>query len=188
MEIITLIVSAILVVLGGLVAIFNNWILVQQLRGRHSPSVVPLLGGIFLMVGLFLFPYYDFSWWAALALVVDYGCAPYLLFVVTYLTIESYKTSKLNLMRQLNFEEKEKSIEIKLFKKSIATIVFKIGSTTVSRACSWEKEAEDIVAIDCGDSSYKLHLEPNGAKLMSEKVNDRTYSLEGLAFNSEMKG
>ena len=58
----------------------------------------------------------------------------------------------------------------------------------VSRACSWKKEAEDIVAIDCGDSSYKLHLDPNGAKFMSEEVNDRTYSFEGLAFKSKMKG
>ena len=187
MEIVILIISAILSTLGGLIAIFNNWILIQQLRGKHSPSVAPFLGGILLMIGLFLFPYYDFSYWALLALVVDYGCVPYTLGCICYLSIEAYRTSDFNLMHQLTYEEKEKNVGIKLFRKSIATIVFKMGSTIVSRACTWKKEAGEIVAIDCGDSSYKLHLEPNGAKFISEEVNDSTYSFDGLAFRSKTK-
>ena len=187
MEIITLVISVILVALGGLLAIFNSWILLQQLRGIYGLSVVPLVGGIFLMFGLLLFPHYDFSWWAVFALVVDYGCAPYFLFAVIFFSIEAYRTSKFNLIHQFSFEGKEKNVGIKLFKKSIATIVFKMESMTVSRVCSWKKEADDIVVIDCGDSSYKLHLEPNRAKIMSEKVNDKTYSLEGLSFISAMK-
>lgn len=45
-----------LFVLGGLIALFNGWIFVSQLLGRHVPSVAPFLGGLMLFFGGLIYP------------------------------------------------------------------------------------------------------------------------------------
>jgi peptidoglycan/LPS O-acetylase OafA/YrhL len=42
--------------IGALIALSNVWLLAQQVRGRRSASITPLVGGIFLLVGGLMFP------------------------------------------------------------------------------------------------------------------------------------
>jgi hypothetical protein len=68
-----------LVILGGLIALFNGWVLINQLSGRHAPSVFPIVGGLMLFLGALIYPDSNLIKLALLGLIVDYGCLPYFL-------------------------------------------------------------------------------------------------------------
>ena len=76
MTILQTIASLALLGFGALAALMNFGIIVQQFRGRRSPSMMPLLGGIALFTGAALYPGGALRHWAALGLFVDIGCVP----------------------------------------------------------------------------------------------------------------
>jgi hypothetical protein len=89
--------------LGILIAFTNAWILICQLRGRRSPSVVPIIGGIFLCTGGIIFPGGLLRTWAVLGLFLDYGCMPYLIFVSIYLIREEIRYAARNRLLTLEY-------------------------------------------------------------------------------------
>ena len=97
------IVSIALVFLGILLTLNNAWILICQLRGRHSPSVTPIIGGIFLCIGGLIFPGGLLRPWAVLGLFIDYGCMPYLIFSLVYLIREKIRYAAKNRLLTLEY-------------------------------------------------------------------------------------
>ena len=61
-----------LVLLGGMITYWHWEILIR----RKSASMVPLLGGLFLMSGLWIIPLEAINPYAWLALVIDLGALP----------------------------------------------------------------------------------------------------------------
>lgn len=93
MEIVLQIAGIGLILVGGLIALFNAWLFVNQLTGRRVSSIAPFLGGLLLFSGALIYPDSVVRKWAWLGLVVDYGCAPYLLLCLFSLWAESKRFS-----------------------------------------------------------------------------------------------
>lgn len=93
MELVLQIAGIGLILVGGLIALFNAWLFVNQLTGRRVSSIAPFLGGLLLFSGALIYPDPVVRKWAWLGLIVDYGCAPYLLLVLFSLWAESKRFS-----------------------------------------------------------------------------------------------
>jgi hypothetical protein len=104
MDLVLQIVAIGLFLVGGLIALFNAWLLVNQLIGRHVSSIAPFLGGLLLFFGALIYPDPVLRKWAWLGLVVDYGCAPYLLLALSSLWAESKRFSAKNRLLDLAIE------------------------------------------------------------------------------------
>jgi len=96
MELARQIASIGLAIPGALIALFNAWVIVNQLNGRHSPSVFPFVGGLMLFGAGLMYP--DSNSWklALLGLVVDYGCLPYAVLASISVYLDSRKYSAKN--------------------------------------------------------------------------------------------
>jgi hypothetical protein len=73
-DLVFLCLSAPLVILGAWPIIANHWILLSNWRYRTSISLVPLIGGLALFLGLVLSPYAILNYLAPCAFLVDPGC------------------------------------------------------------------------------------------------------------------
>jgi hypothetical protein len=93
-----------LILVGGSIALFNGWLFVNQLIGRPVSSIAPFLGGLLLFFGALIYPDPVVRKWAWLGLVVDYGCAPYLLLGLSSLWAESKRFSAKNQLLDLAIE------------------------------------------------------------------------------------
>ena len=84
--------SFVLVALFIWVASMNAWVLFVDLRGDSDPpSSIPLFGGLMGAAGLWLMPVEGAAHWFWLPLVLDYGCAPVMLFTAYRLFSRSSK-------------------------------------------------------------------------------------------------
>jgi len=87
----TLILSIPLILFGIWVTLFNNYVLYKHLTTKNDtyiPSIAPFFGGIIFSIGLYVYPYYSFSYYAFIPLFLDYGCIPYTLFVLKYFIVD----------------------------------------------------------------------------------------------------
>ena len=83
-------VSFVMIVLFLWIASMNAYVLVLDLRGTvDPPSWFPLFGGLLGAIGLWLLPVEGSTQWAWCPLVLDYGCAPGLLFTAYRLVFRS---------------------------------------------------------------------------------------------------
>ena len=93
MELVLQIVAIGFILVGGLIALVNGWLVVSQLAGRRSSSIVPFVGGLFLLCGGLIYPDPAVRKWAWLGLFIDYGCVPYSLLASYSVWSESRKYS-----------------------------------------------------------------------------------------------
>ena len=93
-----------LFVLGGSIALFNGWIFVSQLIGRHIPSAIPFVGGLMLFVGGMIYPDSGIKKLAWLGLIADYGCLPYLIMASVSMWSENKRYSPKNRLLDLGIE------------------------------------------------------------------------------------
>lgn len=82
-----------LILVGGLIALLNGWLFVNQLIGRRGSSVAPVVGGVLLLCGGLIYPDPAVRKWAWLGLFIDYGCIPYILLASFSVWSESRKYS-----------------------------------------------------------------------------------------------
>jgi hypothetical protein len=72
-----LIFSVVLILAGSFAILVNGWIFWESIiNKRHTPSVIPIVGGIFAAVGITVFPAERTWMWAWLPIVVDWGGLP----------------------------------------------------------------------------------------------------------------
>jgi len=108
-----------LLVLGGLLSA-SNWItLFLWFRWRQHASVVPLLGGVMLMVGLIMIKSTRPFAWAGL--LADYGTL-ILLWSLPKIFCELWQTSRFQIVHQFISEQAGRRDDIRLFKSGIFTI------------------------------------------------------------------
>lgn len=93
MELVLQIVAIGFILVGGLIALFNGWLFVNQLIGKRVSSIAPFVGGLLLFSGALIYPDPVVRKWAWLGLVVDYGCVPYILLASYSVWSESRKYS-----------------------------------------------------------------------------------------------
>jgi hypothetical protein len=112
------VVSIAFLVLGALVSAINAWICFRQLLGKHSPSIVPLIGGVSLLVGALIFPNGSLIPWAFIGILVDYGCLPYVVMLSISMALEFRRYSSKNIVFGLDYDAQECDGQILLFKRN----------------------------------------------------------------------
>lgn len=177
-----LLISIPLILLGSFVTLYNGLVFVQQFHKMSSPSPAPVVGGILFSIGLYIFPNFNFSYYAIVPIFLDLGCAFYTIGVTCCTIREVSETSARNLVHQFNFVEAARSTEVSLFKKSIAVLVFKSGTTIISRSCRWTKN-ENMIEIECGESFYRVDISKDAPSIVFEKTEELQFSILGKQFN-----
>ena len=110
--------------IGGLIALLNAWLLGNQLIGRRVSSVAPFLGGLLLFSGALIYPDPVVRKWAWLGLVVDYGCAPYLLLGFISIWAEERRYSAKNKLLDLAIETPHLTGAIVVFQNNEAFLEY----------------------------------------------------------------
>lgn len=93
-----------LILVGGLIALLNGWLFVNQLIGRRGSSVAPVVGGVLLLCGGLIYPDPAVRKWAWLGLLIDYGCIPYILLASFSVWTQSRKYSAEKRLLELAIE------------------------------------------------------------------------------------
>jgi hypothetical protein len=79
------IVSSILFLFFAFIAFFNAVNFLRGIRGARASSSVPLVGGVLGAIALSIMPWPAANRWWWLPLLLDYGCAPLLTFIVVWI-------------------------------------------------------------------------------------------------------
>lgn len=106
-------------VLGGFFAASNWCFLCISLKSAKFVSVIPLLGGLFLVLGLLGFHQTRPFAWAGL--LADYGTLVFL-FAIPTLIHEAWQTSRWSLLHKLTGQKGAGTYDVRLFQKSVFTI------------------------------------------------------------------
>jgi len=86
-----------------------------QLRNRDCPSVIPLIGGLFLYAACRMYPDGLLRPWAGIGLFIDYGCMPYLISASIYIIREEIRFAKKNRLLSLEYDAPAISGEIAVY-------------------------------------------------------------------------
>src|SRR5579884_1002293 len=130
--------------LGGFVAALNWFSLFQSWYTGRFHSAIPLIGGLFLCMGMLLLPATRPYAWAAVFL--DYGTAICLL-VPPYLVRELWRMSRFNLLEEYTGQLSNKIVHLRLFRRGIFTLNQQFrrgreepGSVSARTTGGWERE------------------------------------------------
>ena len=111
--------SAIALVLGGLLASFNWYSIYASRKSGRFVSAVPLIGAALLVVGFLGIPQTrPYAW---LGIIIDYGTLA-LIMASPRLMREAWLVSSVNLLHGLTGLNNGRRDDIRLFRKSIFTI------------------------------------------------------------------
>lgn len=91
---------------------------------KQFTSSIPLVGGLFGMVGFLLTP--ELKWWCWLAVLMDYGSVV-LLLALPKVAGELWQTSSINLINEFIGEDGSREVRIKLYKSGVFVIKHRIG-------------------------------------------------------------
>jgi hypothetical protein len=110
--------AIVFILLGGLITALNVWIAIEYRRTGRFRSSIPLLGGLFLCAGLFLYPKTrPYAW---VALLLDPGTLS-LLRSLPKVAKELWGTSRFNLHREYVGKNGPKLLVLRLFRKEVFT-------------------------------------------------------------------
>lgn len=178
-----------LMALGGFVAALN-WLYLFQTwyTGRfHSP--IPLIGGLFLCVGMLLLsatrPY---AW---TVVFIDYGTAVSLL-GLPYLVGELWRNSRFNLLEEYTGQLDNKTVHLRLFRRGVFTLNQHFrrepggyGGLGIGTIGEWERERGKLL-LRRGEQSAVLESSLDGESASLRLTNDfadyegREWSLAGI--------
>lgn len=186
------IVSGALGALFVLLACVNNWIMIEQLRGRPAPSIIPFVGGLAGAAAVFLWPYHDVKIWAVAPLLLDSGCLPYFAGAMSHIIHESWRFRKSACIKSLTGENDEKKVSIKLYKSgwTLTEQTFKDPRKSRIAASSspgrWQRHADGGYVLTSGKAKRML-IEQDGCwRIVHEQGCSRDYNrLEGMSFTDE---
>ncbi len=172
------VIGVVALVLGAVICL-NNWLtLYVSWKKKRVVSAVPLLGALLLAYGLASFPAtQQFVW---VSVIADYGTLILILALPKFIN-ELWSTSRINLLRSLVSLNSDRTVELKLFKKTIFTIADTYdppipcnphGARVVSRGYrgKWKQEGSAFVLKDyCEDR--QLCLRQEGDHFVSVETN-----------------
>lgn len=163
--------SIALLTLGGLLAIVNARVVVNQMRGKITPSVAPFVGGIFLFVGGFLYPDGLLRSWAWVGLFLDYGCIPYITSASISICMDNIRYSERRQMLRLNYEAEGCSGSITIYpdKECIYKWRAKVGQSYGSMIMKVDEYKPDTqLCLSLEDIRVNLVKERGNWKIDSE--------------------
>jgi hypothetical protein len=116
---------------------------------KNFTSAVPLIGGVFGLLGFYQIPL--LRKWCWVAVLLDYGSVDFLI-AVPKVVKELWQTSRINLLSELTGEEGTKQVKIRLYKAGVFVIKHRIsrkkgetGLVESSDIGSWYKTDRTIV-------------------------------------------
>jgi hypothetical protein len=162
-------IALVLMTLGGLIAAMNWLSIFQSWRTGRFHSAIPLIGGLFLCVGMLLLPSTRPYAWAALPL--DYGTI-ITVFALPYLVYMFWSVSRFNLLEEYTGQLGIQTVHLRLFRRSIFTIEQhfhrEYGMTSVETTGEWEREQGRLLLRRGGQSAVlvsSLDVEPESLRL-----------------------
>ena len=167
------VIALVLMSLGGFIAV-ANWlsIYLSWYTGRfHSP--IPVIGGLFLFVGMFLLP--AMRLWSWTAVLLDYGTMG-LLIASPYIIADLWSTSRFNLLEEYIGRNGNKTVHLRLFRKGIFALEVSIqldrnevGVTGAGTTGTWKRESGRLLLQRDGESAV-LERSPGIASESLEQV------------------
>jgi hypothetical protein len=107
------------------VFILMNWVSFYQTHvKRKFTSAIPLIGGVFGLIGFYQLP--PLRKWCWVAVLLDYGSIVFLI-ALQKVTKELWQTSRINLVGELNGEDNLKVVKIRLYKAGVFVISHRIS-------------------------------------------------------------
>ena len=183
------------IVLGCLLSMLNWVSIIQSARAKRFVSPVPLIGALFLGLGLAYFE--KTRAYAILSVVADYGTLA-LILALPRLTREFWETSKVNLINTYIAISQYPRYELRLYKKGVFVINVKFEPpqtandhgakiSEFSLQGKWEGSENDIECRQYADDRV-LRLVDKGDGYLAEESNypqDRKYPydhIDGIRF------
>ncbi len=140
----THIIAAVLMTLGGLLALANWWSVIWSNVTKRFHSAVPFVGAALLGAGMLMLPTTRAYTWTAL--ILDYGTLAFLL-ASPRLIREVWSTSHINLICEYLGEKGMKTVHLRLFRRGIFTIRLRLdrppgecGLTSTGTIGTWQRE------------------------------------------------
>ena len=153
--------AAILIGLGGFIAIMNWASVIATRRTGRFHSTVPLVGAVFLAAGLALLPATRNYAWAAI--LVDYGTL-ILLYSLPRLVREAWETSRYNLLAEYRGVRGIMTAQVSLYLGDICIIRHDMkrasgesGMASMSRVGTWSQNGQRLV-LQVGDTSAQFEV------------------------------
>jgi hypothetical protein len=163
------VIALVLMTLGGLIAAMNWLTIFQSWRTGRFCSAIPLIGGLFLGVGMLLLPSTRPYAWAAAPL--DYGTVITVL-SLPYIVYMFWSVSRFNLLEEYTGQLGIQTVHLRLFRRRIFTIEQhfhrEYGMTSVGTTGEWEREQGRLLLRRGGQSAVlvsSLDGEPESLRL-----------------------
>jgi hypothetical protein len=142
-----------LFVLANAMSFYRNHV------SKRFTSSIPLLGGLFGVVGFLQIP--ELKNWCWVAVLVDYGSINFLL-ALPKITKELWQTSRVNLVREFAGKDGGKEVRIRLYKAGVFTIKHsftrakdELGLIASSDIGSWSK-MEGVIVLALRNDAVPL--------------------------------
>jgi hypothetical protein len=146
----TVIIAAVSIALGGLVALGNWWNVFLSYHTKRFHSPVPLIGAGLLGSGMYVLPATRPYCWAAL--ILDVGTLA-LLFAVPQIVRDACGTSRFNLVSEYVAQTSTRAVYLRLFRRGIFTVRQQLHrGLIISRVGEWRREG-DRLTFCLGDES-----------------------------------
>lgn len=150
--------------------IANGLTVLRRRRTGRFHSTVPLIGAGFLGAGLFLLPATRMFCW--MALVLDFGTFE-LLIALPKIFSELWSTSGWNLMAEYQGSAGNKSVCLRLFRRSVFTMRLQIqrppgecGLTQAGTIGTWRRDGMRLtLKADGGEAVFEVRGVPGGEAL-----------------------
>jgi hypothetical protein len=158
------IVAATFLLLGGLICAGNAWWAIQvALRGSRA-SAVPLLGAVFLGLGLVLLP--ATRPWCWVAVLVDAGTLQFLRYLPSLLR-ERRRTSAAQLLADFRTVDGERRISLRLFRTGVFVLRLDralppgtLGLTQRNDTGTWQRAGDRLRLESTSGESATLEFAP----------------------------
>lgn len=148
----------IFILLGGLIALLNGMTIYRRCRTGRFSSTVPILGALFLGMGLYLMPKTrPYAW---MALFLDPGTVS-LLVSLPKVAREFWSTSRFNLEREYEGRSGPWHVRLRLFRKGIFTLRVdrdkadrqEAGLISAGITGTWRMEKERLILLSEGQDA-----------------------------------
>lgn len=164
--------------LGAYIAVLNWYCIYASHKSKRNISPVPIFGALFLILGLLGFT--QTRGYAWVGILADYGTLA-LVLAIPALALESWRTSRINLLHRFLSDSNGRRDDIRLFKRGRFTSKTeydppipcnKHGALAVSlgRAGAWTDDGDGFCLMGYGEDRI-MRIKQKDGMFISQEVN-----------------